>query len=321
MSTSEQQQRAPQEIRNVMNFLRSSKAGLKNRVGVLNGKRVDYFKGMMPLLSHSIPPPMRLCNAVLWPLGRSAVKALLSPAYAKTKNTPKITSEEEAQKFLYNTIPFTFFLRVDRGQPVGSASSPKSLQINQVQLFKPEDYYAWFYEGSQWTNYVGGVAMVAIILAGVMFPLWPPILRLGVWYLSLVFLGLIGLLLVISIIRLIFYVITVLVASPGIWIFPRLFADVGFVRPHTYLVNPFESNCRPCTQVDSFIPLWEWDLPKKKSKKKKSAEKSDKGKGASSGVNTPDHAVDDVDDSGVSAANSRSGSRAATVEDVTEEIS
>jgi len=225
MSTNEQQQKAPQETRNVVNFLRSSKAGLKNRVGVLNGKRVDYFKG------------------------RSAVKALLSPAYAKTKNTPKITSEEEAHNLLHNIIPFTFFLRVDRGQPVGSASSPKSLQINQMQLFKPDEYYAWFYEGSQWTNYVGGVAMVAIILAGVMFPLWPPILRLGVWYLSLVFLGLIGLLLVISVIRLIFYVITVLVASPGIWIFPRLFADVGF--------------------VDSFIPLWEWDLPKKKSKNKK----------------------------------------------------
>ncbi|KAF8493362.1 translocation protein [Russula emetica] len=301
MSTNEQQQKAPQETRNVVNFLRSSKAGLKNRVGVLNGKRVDYFKGMMRL-SPSIPPPMRFCNAVLWPLGRSAVKALLSPAYAKTKNTPKITSEEEAHNLLHNIIPFTFFLRVDRGQPVGSASSPKSLQINQMQLFKPDEYYAWFYEGSQWTNYVGGVAMVAIILAGVMFPLWPPILRLGVWYLSLVFLGLIGLLLVISVIRLIFYVITVLVASPGIWIFPRLFADVGF--------------------VDSFIPLWEWDLPKKKSKnKKKSAEKSDKGKGASSGVNTPDHAVDDVDDSGVSAANSRSVSRAATVEEVPEEIS
>ena len=45
MSTYEQQQKAPQEIRNVVNFLRSSKAGLKNRVGVLNGKRVDYFKG------------------------------------------------------------------------------------------------------------------------------------------------------------------------------------------------------------------------------------------------------------------------------------
>ena len=164
-------------------------------------------------------------------VGRSAVKALLSPAYAKTKNTPKVTSEDEALLILNNMIPYTFFLRVDRGQAVGSATSPKSLQINPMQLFKPDEYYAWFYEGSQWTNYVGGIAMVAIILAGVMFPLWPPILRLGVWYLSMVFLGLIGLLLVVSVIRLIFYIITVLVASPGIWIFPRLFADVGFVRP------------------------------------------------------------------------------------------
>jgi len=273
MSTAQQQQKASQEIRNVVNFLRSSKAGLKNRVGVLNGKRIDYFKG------------------------RSAVKALLSPAYAKTKNTPKITSETEALELLQNIIPFTFFLRVDRGQPMGSSSSPKSLQVNPMQLFQPDEYYAWFYEGSQWTNYVGGVAMVAIILAGVMFPLWPPILRLGVWYLSMIFLGLIGLLLVISVIRLIFYIITVLVASPGIWIFPRLFADVGF--------------------VDSFIPLWEWDMPKKKSKKKK----SEKGKNLSSGVNTPDNAIDEVDDSGVSVANSRSGSRAATVEDVPDEDS
>lgn len=41
----------------------------------------------------------------------------------------------------------------------------------------------------------------------------------------------------------------------------------------------------------------------------------------SSGVNTPDYAVDEVDDSGASAPNSRSGSRAATVEDVPDENS
>ena len=58
MSTHEQQLKAPQETRNVVNFLRSSKAGLKNRVGVLNGKRVDYFKGTMrlpSLLKHRRP--------------------------------------------------------------------------------------------------------------------------------------------------------------------------------------------------------------------------------------------------------------------------
>ena len=98
-----------------------------------------------------------------------------------------------------------------------------------MQTFVASDYYAWFYEGSQWTTYLGGVAMVAVMLAGVMFPLWPPIMRLGVWYLSIAVLGLIGLFFALAIVRLIFYIITVIFASPGIWIFPKLFADVGFV--------------------------------------------------------------------------------------------
>ena len=146
------------------------------------------------------------------------------------KNVPKIESEEDATKLLGAIIPFAFYLRVDRGQPTGSANSPKALQINQMQTFQPDFYYAWFYEGSQLMTYIGGVAMVAVMLAGVMFPLWPPIMRLGVWYISIGVLGLIGLFFAIAIVRLIFYIITVIVASPGIWIFPKLFADVGFVR-------------------------------------------------------------------------------------------
>ena len=158
------------------------------------------------------------------------MKALLSPAYGKLKNAPKVTNEQEAQQLLLSIIPYAFFLRVERGAPTGTSSgSPKQLQITQMQTFVPSDYYAWFYEGSQWTTYVGGVAMVAIMLAGVMFPLWPPIMRLGVWYLSIGVLGLIGLFFALAVVRLIFYIITVIVASPGIWIFPKLFADVGFV--------------------------------------------------------------------------------------------
>ena len=139
-------------------------------------------------------------------------------------------------------MPFAFYLRVDRGGPSGSASnSPKVLTINQMQAFEEGAYYAWFYEGSQWLTYVGGVAMLAIILAGVMFPLWPPIMRLGVWYLSMVVLALIGLFFVIAIIRLIFYIITIIVASPGIWIFPKLFADVGFVSTKRAACKVFQS--------------------------------------------------------------------------------
>ncbi|CCL98210.1 uncharacterized protein FIBRA_00204 [Fibroporia radiculosa] len=265
----EQQAKAPPDLRHVVNFLRSSKSGMKVRVGVLNGKRIDYFKG------------------------KSAVKALLSPAYGKLKNVPSVATEADANSVLLSLLPFAFFLRVERGAPSSSsASSPKMLSITPMQAFQPTDYFAWFYEGSQWTTYVGGVAMVAIMLAGVMFPLWPPIMRLGVWYISIGVLGLVGLFLAVAVIRLIFYIITIIVASPGIWIFPKLFADVGF--------------------VESFIPLWEWDLPKKKGKKKRVEKEKGKGKAAAEGAY-----IEEVADSG----SSRPSSRTARVEDVAEEDS
>lgn len=163
-------------------------------------------------------------------LGKSAVKALLSPTYGKLKNVPAVTNETEAEAVLTSIIPYAFYLRVDRGNPTGSApSSPRHVTVTPQQSFAQDGYFAWFYEGSQWTTYAGGLLMVAIMLAGVMFPLWPPIMRLGVWYISVGMLGLIAAFFALAIVRLIFYVITVVVASPGIWIFPKLFADVGVV--------------------------------------------------------------------------------------------
>jgi len=248
---------------------------MKIRVGALNGKRVDYFKG------------------------KSAIKALLSPAYAKLKNVPAVTTEAEAEKVLASIIQYAFFLRIDRGNPTGSSTSPRHVTVNPQQAFAADTYYAWFYEGPQWTTYAGGLLMVAIMLAGVMFPLWPPIMRLGVWYISVAMLGVIAAFFGLAIIRLIFYIITVVVASPGIWIFPKLFADVGV--------------------IESFIPLWEWDLPKKKGGKKK--------KGKAPAGTTPEEKlatnggafIEEVADE--STEPSRPGSRAARVEEVQDEDS
>jgi translocation protein SEC62 len=50
----DQQKDAPPEIRAVVNFLRS-KNGPKLRTGVLNGKRVDYFKGASLYLTPVVP--------------------------------------------------------------------------------------------------------------------------------------------------------------------------------------------------------------------------------------------------------------------------
>ncbi|KAG8723024.1 Translocation protein S62 [Ceratobasidium sp. 395] len=266
----ENQQNIPKELLEVVNFLRSSSSGIKTRVGALGGKRHDYFKG------------------------KAAVKAIQSPAYAKLKNAPKVASEADAVQLLHTIIPYTYFLRVDRGEPTGGSKSPKQIQINQMQMFAPEEYYVWLYEGSQLTTYIGGAIMVAIIFAGVLFPLWPNSMRLGVWYLSIGVLGLIGLFFVIAILRLIFYVITVVVASPGIWIFPQLFADVGF--------------------VDSFIPLWEWDLPKKKKGKKSKEAKKAKA-AAAAGNGTP--VV--IEGPGISAVPTLSRIPSARIEEIPDE--
>lgn len=296
----EHQAKAPQDLRNVVNYLRSSKSGMKIRVGILNGKRIDYFKGVSECQGNAY-------RYIHSGAGKSATKALLSPGYAKLKNVPPITTEDDANKLLQSLLPFAFFLRVERGQPSSSSSSsPKLLTITPMQAYTQNDHFAWFYEGSQWTTYVGGIVMVAVMLAGVMFPLWPPIMRLGVWYLSMGVLGLVGLFFVLAIFRLIFYIITIIVASPGIWIFPKLFADVGFVRV-TRLFSCCVTVADRRAQVESFIPLWEWDIPKKKSKKRHTEKEKEKAKGV--------EVVEEVVDSG----SSRPSSRNARVEDVPED--
>ncbi|KAJ2967368.1 hypothetical protein NUW54_g13524 [Trametes sanguinea] len=241
-------------------------------------------------LCHSLHSPARRLPSLK---NQQPTSPCPSPApnmpYVKTNASCRSTARPSFTRHVLR-----FFLRVERGAPTGTSSgSPKQLQITQMQTFVPSDYYAWFYEGSQWTTYVGGLAMVAIMLAGVMFPLWPPIMRLGVWYLSIGVLGLIGLFFALAIVRLIFYIITIIVAPPGIWIFPKLFADVGF--------------------VESFIPLWEWDVPKKKGKKKR----SEKGKEVNGGAESPVSSarIEEVQDSG----SSRPASRQARVEEVPDE--
>ena len=71
--------------------------------------------------------------------------------------------------------------------------------------------------------------MVIVMLAGVMFPLWPVKLRLGVWYLSVGMLFLIGAFIGLAVVRLILWCGTVVTMKRAIWIYPNLFEDVGFV--------------------------------------------------------------------------------------------
>jgi translocation protein SEC62 len=229
----QQQAGAPPQVRALVKYLRSSSSGIKIRVGALNGKRHDYFKGTpFSLLVH---PYIHLLTTQT---GKAAIKALLSPSYPKNASLPaQPTNAAEATILLKSLLPYAFYLLVERGSSSSGPNSPKHLQITQLQDFKADGYYCWFYEGSQLMTYLGGAGLVAVIFAGVMFPLWPPVMRQGVWYLSILALFLLGLLLALAVVRLIIYVITVFSVPPGLWIFPNLFADVGFVSPLPFCLS------------------------------------------------------------------------------------
>jgi len=113
-----------------------------------------------------------------------------------------------------------------------------TVKIEQQQECREELHFVWLYEGSQIMTKVYAAGALAVVFAIVMFPLWPMKMRLGVWYLSMGMLGLIGLFFAMSIFRLILFAITMFAVPPGLWLYPNLFEDVGF--------------------FDSFRPVWGW---------------------------------------------------------------
>ncbi|KAL8912100.1 MAG: hypothetical protein Q9171_002816 [Xanthocarpia ochracea] len=213
---------------------------LKTRTCILNGQRKDMFRV------------------------KRALRALQSPAYktACSKNSllPSVTDATSASE-TFKLLPLSLLaLRVSKSDPHeghNHGPSPKSqkrvkglwtVKIEQQQDISDELHYVWLYEGPQWKTKLYAAGALVLIMAVVMFPLWPMKLRIGVWYLSMGMLGLIGLFFAMAIFRAILFAVTYFAVPPGLWLYPNLFEDVGF--------------------FDSFRPVWGWQEDKKKKGKK-----------------------------------------------------
>ena len=222
----------------VAHFLQ--KQDLKSRTCIFNQQRKDMFKV------------------------KRAIRALQSDAYVKARKKnpllPEVKDRVTAEN-TFKTLPLSLLaLRVSKidpheGHDHGKKKRTKGLwtvKVEPQQEASDEYYYVWLYEGSQWKNklYAGGA--LALILAVVFFPVWPVKLRIGVWYLSMGMLGLLGLFFAMAIVRLILFLITFFAVPPGLWLYPNLFEDVGF--------------------FDSFKPLWAWHEDEKAMKKRKKEE-------------------------------------------------
>ena len=244
----------------VAKWLRSQ--DLKARTCILNGQRKDMFKGMDHLIFSELHCS-RLGDSVVCtinaeshtPIVKRALRAIESPAYtiaSKKKNSglPALTPTFPATEIL-KLLPLSLLaLRVSKTDPhEGHGHAPPAkptkrtkglwhVRIEQQQDISPDLHYIFLYEGPQWRTklYAGGALL--LIMAVIMFPLWPVKLRIGVWYLSMGMVGVIALFFLMAIFRLILFVATMFTVPPGLWLYPNLFEDVGF--------------------FDSFRPVWGW---------------------------------------------------------------
>src|SRR5450432_416605 len=165
-----------------------------------------------------------LCSEMLkFQTVKRALRALQSPAYEKARKKNPLLPEITDRASLENTfklLPLSLLaLRVSKIDPHEGhdhAPSPKTkrvkglwtVKIEQQQDCKEELHFVWLYEGSQIKTKLYAAGALLLIFAIVLFPLWPMKMRLAVWYISMGMLGLIGLFFVMSIFRLILFIVT-----------------------------------------------------------------------------------------------------------------
>ncbi len=80
-----------------------------------------------------------------------------------------------------------------------------------------------------------------------MYPLWPPFMQKGTYYLSMLSMILLGLLMALGVFRYVIWIVLLVTYGRTGWLYPNLFADVGV--------------------IESFSPVWVWEdqIKKKKS--------------------------------------------------------
>jgi len=181
-------------------------------------------------------------------IGKAATHALMKKAYSKNKKRPTIDNREKAAEYMKQLVEYGLILRVNH------TPHSKQCSFNQIQDFNDDFYFVWIYEGSQLKTILLGFGILLIVLAGVMFQLWPESLRRGAYHILVAMMWVMVAFFVMVIFRFILYLVTLLVCERSIWLFPNLFADCGI--------------------IESFLPTWGYGDEDEKKLAKDSSQES-----------------------------------------------
>jgi len=120
----------------------------------------------------------------------------------------------------------------------------------EQQFVDGNDAYVWIYDPIPYYYWIAGGAVVLAVVALCLFPLWPPIVRKGVYYLSVGAAGFLMFILGLAVVRVLVFCLLWLVSMGRhhLWLFPNLTEDVGFFA--------------------SFWPLWKYECKDKDATRK-----------------------------------------------------
>lgn len=106
------------------------------------------------------------------------------------------------------------------------------LEMHPEQVFiDGSEAYIWIYDPIPMSYWIFGTLLVIGAIVVCLFPLWPPTLRKGVYYLSIAAAGFLVFLLALVVVRFILFCF-IWICSGGkhhFWFLPNLTEDVGFV--------------------------------------------------------------------------------------------
>jgi len=223
-----------QDIEPLMKVLLGKKGIKTKSASEIGKKKVDYFRGrdFKKFAMSSEDLLNKKCSAAL-------KLALDGKPPVTEKDVERLGSELIQKNFCYKAAYKPVNQSKDGAESGKSKKWPDRLQKTPNQQFDCEGYYVVVYEGSKgWQHFLLACVIVGVLLI-CMWPVWPIWAKIGIWYLSVIFLSLyFGILILRMVIYTAFWVV-----GFDFWIFPNL-------------------NDEYCGFLDSFKPFYSWEKRK-----------------------------------------------------------
>lgn len=213
------------------------KKGIKTKsASEVGRKKVDYFRGkdFKKFLLESETILKKKCSAAL-------NSALEGKAPETDKEVERIGNELIQHNFCYKAMykPLNPTAKSEDGSEKKPKKWPDRLGRTPNQSFDCDGFYVITYEGGSGLQHFLLALIIAGVLLACMFPVWPMWAKVGIWYLSVIFLSVyFGLLILRMVIYTMFWIV-----GFDFWIFPNL-------------------NDEYCGFLDSFQPLYSWEKRK-----------------------------------------------------------